>query len=729
MSSKDIRTFFGVGLKRKLERPRITNPRFILSWNADGLYNRLDAGKVSVSTGERKGGIFPHVLKEKLQDRVPDLICLQETHLLWEHRDGKPKGLLRPLLLNPKLVKSPPPPTSQPEPDSLGLDSPLRGAAAAGGGVSVNVEGRLDKRTKLLPDDWADEFEYCYWSCSNCNRKSGTAVLSRIEPVGVEYSFPGMNAEFATEGRYICAEFEGCFVVNIYSPNTGDKRLDLRADEWDRPLLAHLIELETKGKPVIFLGDLNVSPTDNDLTHPSVMAKTHLSGRSNNPDPRYKPQPGVRLLERQGFQRMLDYGFIDAFRYLHPESRECSWRARSGKADAKGMRLDFFMVSRTLASQLVDSTMFCGLNENMRWFAGSDHCAITLELRPWSTSAGDAAELGGRKRPRAAAAAAAAVDGQATAASSVSSSSLPFRGFDPQQWVQQFAAYGASREKKKGLRKEIATQTIEACRQYGYMHPTEGWISLPKDYMLAMARGTTQYRHNADVFSSKQRQWPERRHPCSIEVVKGDCIDVALKLKAGSECFNPVVLNMANLYTPDGGWLSGAGAQEESIFRRTNYCQSLLNCQQQQQAGLSDFSGTPINYPIDKVGGIYSPGVICFRANEQSGYAYLPAPVSLPYIAVAAIQKPPLERASAGQRLRPEDASKTTRKLAAILSIGLEHGHDCIVLSAFGCGAFKNPPAHIAQLCHELLNGGDSRGSDRGSSSSGRYRGSAYHLR
>ena len=94
---------------------------------------------------------------------------------------------------------------------------------------------------------------------------------------------------------------------------------------------------------------------------------------------------------------------------------------------------------------------------------------------------------------------------------------------------------------------------------------------------------------------------------------------------------------------------------------------------------------------------------VCFRASEAEGYAFLPQPLSLPFIAAAAINRPRLKRTPRGQRLSQEDASIMRRKLAAVLAIGLEHGHDAVVLSAFGCGAFKNPPAHIAEICHELL--------------------------
>jgi len=54
--------------------------------------------------------------------------------------------------------------------------------------------------------------------------------------------------------------------------------------------------------------------------------------------------------------------------------------------------------------------------------------------------------------------------------------------------------------------------------------------------------------------------------------------------------------------------------------------------------------------------------------------------------------------------LTDEYADGTCRKLRGLFWTALENGHDSIVLSAFGCGAFANPPHHIAQLFHLVLN-------------------------
>lgn len=52
----------------------------------------------------------------------------------------------------------------------------------------------------------------------------------------------------------------------------------------------------------------------------------------------------------------------------------------------------------------------------------------------------------------------------------------------------------------------------------------------------------------------------------------------------------------------------------------------------------------------------------------------------------------------------PQVALDITRcKIRTIFRIGLLHGHDSLVLGAFGCGAFHNPPAEVARLFHEVM--------------------------
>ena len=106
-------------------------------------------------------------------------------------------------------------------------------------------------------------------------------------------------------------------------------------------------------------------------------------------------------------------------------------------------------------------------------------------------------------------------------------------------------------------------------------------------------------------------------------------------------------------------------------------------------------------YPIargDKVplelGVLYSPGVCVFRGAESDGYPYMQQPVFVDVISCAAKRRPALD----GERLVPAEEAKLKAKIKALLQLAKKHRIQALVLSALGCGAFKNPPAHVAQL-------------------------------
>jgi len=80
--------------------------------------------------------------------------------------------------------------------------------------------------------------------------------------------------------------------------------------------------------------------------------------------------------------------------------------------------------------------------------------------------------------------------------------------------------------------------------------------------------------------------------------------------------------------------------------------------------------------------------------------------MEMSFVAVAAYRNPHLVAPNAKSRewtLRPEMAEKIFRKICQILYIALLHGHDAIVLSALGCGAYGNPPRHVAKLFHKAI--------------------------
>ena len=210
-----------------------------------------------------------------------------------------------------------------------------------------------------------ENYPHLIWNCAEKKGYSGTAIFSKQAPLSIK---KGIGIEkHDKEGRVISAEFEDFYLVTVYTPNAQGhdenrrpKRLDYRTKEWDVDFLNFILELE-KSKPVIFCGDLNVAHKEIDLANPSTNRKN----------------AGFTDEERQGFQSILDAGYLDIFRELHPDTNDAytwwSYRANA-RANNVGWRIDYFCVSEKLRTQV-------SLTKNLTSVLGSDHCPITLSLK------------------------------------------------------------------------------------------------------------------------------------------------------------------------------------------------------------------------------------------------------------------------------------------------------------------------------------------------------------
>ena len=180
-----------------------------------------------------------------------------------------------------------------------------------------------------------------------------------------------------------------------------------------------------------------------------------------------------------------------------------------------------------------------------------------------------------------------------------------------------------------------------------------------------------------------------------ISILDADCLESARFMK------NPVVLNMASYKNPGGGVINGSAAQEENLFRRTNLFYSLY-----QFAHYSESYKIPkhpvFSYPMGLLDGIYSKDITVFRGSEKNGYYLLSSPFKVSIISVSAMKRPELE---CGKIKYDVDLNMNRHKIRLILQTAYEQGHTDLVLSAFGCGAYGNPPEQIAQLFKELLDG------------------------
>lgn len=197
-----------------------------------------------------------------------------------------------------------------------------------------------------------------WWNFADKKGYSGTAIYSRMEPLAVTYGM-GID-EHDHEGRVITLEMDDFFLVCVYTPNSQDglRRLDYRM-QWENDFRAYLQGLDSR-KPVIVCGDMNVAHKEIDLKNPKT-------NRQN---------AGFTDEERQQMTTLLEAGFTDTFRHLHPTAEGIySWWSYRFHAREKntGWRIDYFLTSTRLLPRVREANILTHI-------MGSDHCPVELVL-------------------------------------------------------------------------------------------------------------------------------------------------------------------------------------------------------------------------------------------------------------------------------------------------------------------------------------------------------------
>lgn len=216
------------------------------------------------------------------------------------------------------------------------------------------------QETKMQVDQMSEDmhFDGYYEYMNSAERKgySGTLVYTKKEPLSVIYEIDGDTSK---EGRVITLEYDEFYFVCAYVPNSKEEllRLPYRV-EWEGLLRKHIKKLNKK-KPVIYTGDFNVAHEEIDLKNPN----------SNHHNPGFTDE------ERAEFSKLLETGFTDTFRYLHPDEVKYSWFSYRFHAREKGIgwRIDYFVTSKELDKKLKKAEIYNDVY-------GSDHCPIGLEI-------------------------------------------------------------------------------------------------------------------------------------------------------------------------------------------------------------------------------------------------------------------------------------------------------------------------------------------------------------
>lgn len=201
-----------------------------------------------------------------------------------------------------------------------------------------------------------------YWNYAQRKGYSGTAVFTKTEPLHVSFGFA--KGEVEEEGRLITCEFESFYLVTMYTPNS-KRDLSRIVDRlrWEDKVRGYIKKLD-EHKPVVLCGDLNVA-------HQPIDLKNDRSNRGNS---------GFTDEEREKMTQLLDAGFIDTFRYLHPNRDDAyTWWSYMNKVRERniGWRIDYVIASRSLAPSLASAGMEPAV-------LGSDHCPVYAEFKELS---------------------------------------------------------------------------------------------------------------------------------------------------------------------------------------------------------------------------------------------------------------------------------------------------------------------------------------------------------
>ncbi|KAL9645658.1 hypothetical protein ABK040_003391 [Willaertia magna] len=297
--------------------------------------------------------------------------------------------------------------------------------------------------------------------------------------------------------------------------------------------------------------------------------------------------------------------------------------------------------------------------------------------------------------------------------------------YSPSSFVKKFNSFVDIKNfyAVKDLRILIQHQTIHCCRKRNYFilqnkkeldnNLQVKEVILKQNLLEFPAIHSQLYKKSNFVHEFVEENKSVNQKEVEVKVINGDCIDIALYLQdlllkeiqqttivdlnnninTQSTYYPKVaVLNMANPSSPGGGYLGGCGAQEENLHRRSN----LYQCLDNRKDKLDPLRKW--DYPIGYESGVYSPNVLFFRGNEKKGYPFFKTPKLIDVITAAAV---PNRGGLLSTSTLIDERNEGT--IEVILRIAVKHNIRNLVLSALGCGAFKNDPSEMSKRFFKLI--------------------------
>lgn len=200
-------------------------------------------------------------------------------------------------------------------------------------------------------------YNYNYWFSAQKKGYSGVAILSKHKPKHIEYGTGIDHMDF--EGRNLRIDFEKISVMSLYLPSgTNIARLEYKF-QYMKEFKDYVQKLKENIPNLVICGDYNICHEAIDIHDPIRNSKVS----------------GFLPWEREWLTDFINLGFIDSYRKLNKDPDRYSWwsyRANS-RANNKGWRIDYNLVSNTLNSNIKSSSILDQIFH-------SDHCPIVVEL-------------------------------------------------------------------------------------------------------------------------------------------------------------------------------------------------------------------------------------------------------------------------------------------------------------------------------------------------------------
>lgn len=205
---------------------------------------------------------------------------------------------------------------------------------------------------------------YQYYNFCKKSGYSGVGILAREKPINILIGMENEDNEgeitnVDNESRVITLEYNNFFIVSVYVPHVqGNTRYNYRQN-FDEYFIEYINKLN-KIKDIIICGDFNICHKKIDVCN--FQKHTFLDTFTDE--------------GKANFEELLEIGFIDTFRYMHPQMREYTFWNNTDSREEKqtGWRLDYILVSKYLKKDIRQANI-------LKEIGGSDHCPIELVLK------------------------------------------------------------------------------------------------------------------------------------------------------------------------------------------------------------------------------------------------------------------------------------------------------------------------------------------------------------